>query len=354
MYEADGIRRVHLEITSRCNARCPQCPRNLNGGPVNPNLPLTELRLEDIRVIFPADFVRQLSLMYMCGNYGDAIVARDTLEVFRYFRAINGSMRLKLHTNGSGRDHNWWAALAHTIDTCVFAIDGLRDTNHIYRRGTSWDKIISSAQSFIAAGGKAEWNFLVFRHNEHQVNEARQLSEKLRFTRFTLKRSNRFFAAGKLAERFPVMNADHATEYYLQAPSALRLQNEAVLELAATTGSYQDYLDYLASTPIECKAEQQQMIYVSAEGLVLPCCWVGGFYRPQADGCGSEIEELLRKLPDGRGSIDGRLHPITEIVSSLLFRELIPGGWTPNSPQRLQVCARNCGACDIVNGQYLR
>src|SRR5215469_2752877 len=129
MYEADGIRCVHLEITTKCNAQCPQCPRNVNGGVVNPNLPLTELRLQDIRTIFPANFVKQLQLIYMCGNYGDAIVARDTLEAFQYFRAVNPSIKLKLHTNGSGRDRDWWTELAHTVNTCVFAIDGLRDTN---------------------------------------------------------------------------------------------------------------------------------------------------------------------------------------------------------------------------------
>jgi hypothetical protein len=37
---------------------------------------------------------------------------------------------------------------------------------------------------------------------------------------------------------------------------------------------------------MECKAEQQQMIYVSAEELVLPCGWVGGLYRPPVDSDG--------------------------------------------------------------------
>ena len=27
---------MHLELTTRCNAACPQCPRNLQGGAENP------------------------------------------------------------------------------------------------------------------------------------------------------------------------------------------------------------------------------------------------------------------------------------------------------------------------------
>ena len=46
-----------------------------------------------------------------------------------------------------------------------FAIDGLEDTNHIYRRNTDWVKIVQNATAYIAAGGRAEWDFIVFAHN---------------------------------------------------------------------------------------------------------------------------------------------------------------------------------------------
>jgi len=34
MYDYDQIRSIHLELTSKCQARCPMCPRRINGGPV--------------------------------------------------------------------------------------------------------------------------------------------------------------------------------------------------------------------------------------------------------------------------------------------------------------------------------
>ena len=51
-------------------------------------------------------------------------------------------------------------------------LDGLEDTNHIYRRYTDWSKIERNAKTFLNAGGKGSWVFIVFKHNEHQVDEA--------------------------------------------------------------------------------------------------------------------------------------------------------------------------------------
>ena len=38
----EELKMVHLELTDKCNARCPQCARNDCGGPVNPTLPQVE------------------------------------------------------------------------------------------------------------------------------------------------------------------------------------------------------------------------------------------------------------------------------------------------------------------------
>jgi len=54
---------------------------------VNPALPLVELELPDVRRIFPGDFVRRLRKLYACGNYGDPMVARDTLPIFEHLQA---------------------------------------------------------------------------------------------------------------------------------------------------------------------------------------------------------------------------------------------------------------------------
>ena len=112
LYGYDEVRIVHLELTHRCNAACPMCARNINGGVINPDMPMSELTLADIKKILVPEFVAQLKRIYACGNYGDPIVARDCLEVFRYLRQAGPGMHLCMHTNGSARRPEWWSELA--------------------------------------------------------------------------------------------------------------------------------------------------------------------------------------------------------------------------------------------------
>ena len=55
MLTLDEIRHVHVELTSRCNARCPMCMRNYRGGEYNAGYPVTELTLEQFCCILTPD-----------------------------------------------------------------------------------------------------------------------------------------------------------------------------------------------------------------------------------------------------------------------------------------------------------
>ena len=46
------------------------------------------------RYYHPNSF-KQLDRLYMCGNFGDPIIASDTLEVFQYLREQNSVMWFK-------------------------------------------------------------------------------------------------------------------------------------------------------------------------------------------------------------------------------------------------------------------
>ena len=78
MYKLEDIRDIHLEITSRCQAKCPMCPRRINGGPLNPFIHLDDVSLETFKKWFPVDFIKQLNSLFMCGNLGDPIVSKDS------------------------------------------------------------------------------------------------------------------------------------------------------------------------------------------------------------------------------------------------------------------------------------
>ena len=352
MYRANQVTTVHLEITTKCNATCPMCLRSVLGGKINPQLPLTELSLADIKSILPIPFLQQLKRLFMCGNYGDPIVAKETLEVFQYLRSLNPEMRLELFTNGSARSEQWWQELAGTVDSCRFGIDGLEDTNHLYRRGTKWPILLRNIQAFINAGGKAEWDFIVFRHNEHQIEEARQLSKKLGFHAFRTKKTGRFFsntrATGKTKQE--VMSPSGEVEYHLEMPQNPDYINASLKREEQIEVEHGSMKAFLEKAPIRCKVAEEKSIYISGEGHIFPCCWTANqlypWYRKPQSG---EIWDLINQLPGGLKDLDGKSGEISKIIEGSFFQKLIPAGWEKPGFEngKLFVCAKACGHRDF-------
>jgi MoaA/NifB/PqqE/SkfB family radical SAM enzyme len=296
-------------------------------------LPLTELRLDDARAIFEPAFVGQLDHVLMCGNYGDAMVAHDTLEVFRYLRSCNARMALSMHTNGSGRTVSWWAALAELGVKVTFGIDGLADTNHLYRRGTEWEHVMRSARAFIAAGGRAVWVFIVFRHNEHQVDQVRELSREMGFSSLVVKRTSRFTSG----ERLAVIDRNGDFQYHLELPLDTEWQHANLLRPRARS-------ETLDTISIDCQVARRQSVYISAEALAFPCCYTGQLYSGSRRA--TQIAEMIAELPGGRDAIDTRKLPLRDIIEGPLFQRSFPERWSRSSIAlgRPWVCAEVCGA----------
>ena len=64
-----------------------------------------------------------------------------------------------MNTNAGARDEAWWSELANTFGrsgAVIFSVDGLRDTNHLYRQNVVWDNVERSMRAFIGAGGLGE------------------------------------------------------------------------------------------------------------------------------------------------------------------------------------------------------
>jgi MoaA/NifB/PqqE/SkfB family radical SAM enzyme len=345
------LRIIHLELTHRCNAACPMCARNVNGGAVNPDMPLSELSLADVKAILLPELIGRLKRIYACGNYGDPMVARDCIEVFRYLREHGPQLNLCLHSNGSARRPEWWRELAGIMKQgphyLRFGIDGLEDTNHLYRRGTDWKTVMRSAEAFIEAGGRAEWDFLVFRHNEHQVEEARKLAEDMGFQEFFVRKTGRFLDAGELetSDRFEVLDKKGSFEYFLEQPINPDHQNPAFGNLEVVKKRYGEYQTYLDKVDIDCKvAGPKRKMYLSAQGYALPCCWLGAVFSESSTPERRQFADLLDSY-GGIAAVDARQHGLKAVIEGPLFQQAIPASWDQASiaDGKLAICARTCG-----------
>ncbi len=233
---------LHLESTDVCQAACPQCGRELES--TFDKTSQNHIDVTTIESLLGLEVITNLKKMFMCGNYGDPAAGKNTLEIFQYFRKNNPNIVLGMNTNGGIGNTNWWAEIGSILsrheDYVIFSIDGLEDTNHIYRKNVNWQKVISNASSFIKAGGQAHWEMLVFEHNEHQIEAAQDLAKSLGFKFFNTKISRRF-------ELYPIKG--------LNPPSMYKQMHN--------------------NGPIECHAIKEKSVYISAKGVMHPCCWLG-------------------------------------------------------------------------------
>lgn len=359
MYKYNEIKVVHLEPTTKCNASCSQCLRSANGGEINPYLPITELSLDDIKKIFPKDFIRQLKRMYMCGNYGEPIVAQDCLKIYQYFRENNPYITLNMNTNGSARGEDWWKELARVLNgfgNVKFGIDGLADTHSIYRQGTDWHKIIKNAKAFISAGGNAIWEYIVFEHNEHQVEEAEKISQELRFSKFTIKKTWRFFSNKKnKGKKEHIGVGKDGEKKIFKKPKDEKYINPALKKEEKIKKKYGNMDAYINQVCIKCKVLEENNVYVSAEGLVLPCCWIANqlyiWYLPKDS---SMVYKYIEKC-GGMEKMSAKKNSLEDIVNGEFFQKFLPWSWKQKDIHngRLDVCAKICGSeFDPFKSQY--
>lgn len=355
MYKYEDIRSIHLEVTQNCQASCPMCDRNMNGKGVNPHINLDELTIEDCKKIFLPEFISQLDTMYMCGNLGDPIIARDTLEIFTYFRDHNPKMWLSMNTNAGAKNTIWWHALAKTIGrngAVIFSVDGLKDTNHIYRQGVSWTNVERNIKAFIKAGGRARWDFLIFEHNQHQVEEAEALASKWGFEKFVAKKTGRFVTSKvepKDKHQAVDRKGNETTE--LKKPDE-KYQNAALKKQDVIINKYGSMDAYYDAAPIICKVKKDNSLFITAEGLALPCCWTAGrMYKWWHKD--PKVEQIWDFIPN-KSVLDAR-NGLAAVFDTGIF-DAIQNSWNKGScaDGKLKVCAMKCGAeFDPFSAQFI-
>lgn len=322
MYNLADIKTIHFEITSKCQAACPMCARNIQGGPLNPFLQLNEVTYDTFQKWFSPNFVSQLNKLYMCGNFGDPVIASDTLEIFSYLRLHNPTMTLSMNTNGSARSNSFWRRLADLNVDIRFGIDGLEDTHSRYRVNTDWNKIITNAKTFINNGGYAIWDMLVFYHNKHQIEDCKQLSNELGFKEFVYKNTSRFRDDSLTVIDTRGVKVD---ELY---PTEKSIAHRAKVNTE--------------SRVISCKAKEENSIYIGANGNVTACCWTDLQFIPLHNNSRVDIISRIGSAPNLYNS------SLREIFDSDYF-DSIQNTW---SCDPLKECAKQCGSFKKFEAQY--
>tara|TARA_R110002111_G_scaffold1968_2_gene13237 strand:- start:2891 stop:3910 length:1020 start_codon:yes stop_codon:yes gene_type:complete len=328
------------------------CDRNENGGAVNKHIKnnLAELSLDDCIDMFPADFISQLNTMYMCGNLGDPISASDTLEIFEWFRDCNDEMWLSMNTNAGARSVEWWQQLAKIIGkngVVIFSVDGLEETNHLYRQGVKWELVERNMKAFINAGGRARWDYLIFEHSECDVERAEQLAKEWGVEKFIKKKTGRFISAtSEKKETHQGKNRKGAETQVLAKPKKAEHQNLELLKQAEIEKTYGSMKQYYDTAKINCKVAKDKNIFITAEGILMPCCWTAGrMYKWWHDD--PKVEQIWDFIDNagGKDALSAKIHGIKGVFETGVMKD-IQDSWAKKSIEdgKLGVCAAKCGA----------
>ena len=386
---------MHIELTNACNAACPSCVRfYLNSPNVRPDLEIGQITLEKFKTWFPPEVIQKCHLILFCGVHGDPCVAKDTLEICEYISEVSDRTAVRMNTNGGMRKPDWWTKLGKLFAVrsettryweLTFSIDGLQDTNHLYRRNVDWNNLMSNVAAFIEAGGRASWDYLIFRHNEHQLIQAMALSKKLGFRSFVPKKALGVDNGIDLTQ-MPVMNKKGELDYIIEAPRdpanrnlenprsektvvfypftydeyrELRENNQLVDNFQQQVKNvYRDRIKWEDTSKydnckISCKSGRPtggKEIFVDNFGRVMPCCYIG----THLNGLYTDIRTLqLHKHMNDYGWEHFSLekYSLMEILDGNHLNRVFADSWKIDkvSAGRLSYCADTCGTVSSID-----
>ena len=359
----ENIKSVHVELSTLCNSICPWCPRYNNFSPnLNPNITEETYSVDRFINDFPVEFIQRINFWTFAGDFGDPCTAPDIIPIVDYInKSTIHTPTIKIHTNGGMKTTKFWHELGMSMNSnsyVIFSVDGLEDTNHIYRRNVKWDKVINNMRTYSKTGARAEWDYLKFKHNEHQYDEAQTLADELGF-KIVFKNPNGFEG-----EPMPARDKDYNVEYYIHPADERQIpvieqRTVDFIEVLKVEGydKYKDRIELLYKDKpgcITCSANHVfgdggYEVRVNCDGTVWPCSFYGHMMKKHLDNrTVSYIHQQQAK--DVFKDINNNLHAMSlkEILDGDPFRPMYDM-W---DDKKILQCYDACGPSKTMDKIY--
>lgn len=365
----ENIRELHVEITNNCNAACPMCARNVFGQGNRPGRGLSDWTIEEIHKVFDKAVLPNLRFVYFCGTHGDPLAARNVFEAIKAVKDLGAG--IEMFTNGSLKTEKWWKDLVSILDErdrITFGVDGI-ETNHLYRQKTNIDKILKHMKICCDSKVKVRWDFLAFKHNEHEYEKCQQLAKEMGIDDFRLRRTARFDV---FKTKFPVLNDRKEITHFLEPPDRtdlrhpslevmgeianklygiqeeIELNNESIKQYFPPDRSDYKWVDKelpAKDYQINCIYQEARKLYVNSRMEVFPCCYISDEYenwKTLANG----------QLPYPVGELSLQDKTWNEILDHKFFKEELVKSWTADNV--IPRCIRTCGVVKRESEQNVK
>lgn len=268
---------LHLETTTRCTLACPACSRTIWHQVTGHPITKSDLDVDLLEKFLDCEAGKQLTTFYLCGDYGDPIYYPDLLKLIKRFRH---QVSFEIVTNGSRQTEKFWHNLSDSLtekDSIVFSIDGLENTNHLYRINANWHSIMQGLDIMTKSPAHVHWKTIVFNFNHDKLTEIKNFAESKGAT----------FSAEKT----------HRYGDQLLVPPDIYIQNNHLFQV-----------NFVPTHQIEIEPRCEQIaMVVTADGCLHPCDWMRNpqtFYKSQL---WKQKERWLEKLKIKNNTYDQAL-----------------------------------------------
>jgi MoaA/NifB/PqqE/SkfB family radical SAM enzyme len=231
----------HFELTRRCPLACPACPRTTHFNTMVKD-PKLDIDINDLKDFFPKETIPEIKYIFFQGSLGDPIYHPQFHNISEHFF---DAQNVNVTTSGM-QSLPFWERVLDTWPSnsqITLSIDGLQDTNHLYRVNSNWNKIQQLFELIAKKKRKCEivWKYIVFEHNYHQVEQANALAKKIGINAFRIQRTR------ELDPKLNIKEYDNP-EWFQN----IKVEYEEALSPFCHTGD---------------------MHYIDAFGDYYPCCW---------------------------------------------------------------------------------
>jgi len=175
-----------IEPTDICNLKCPLCPSG-NGSLTRPKGFMDRQLFRQI-----VDEIAGRTHMLLLWNQGESMMHREFLDMVKY--ASERRLYTMVSTNGHYlRDPE--AIVRSALDSLIVSLDGATpETYRKYRVGGVFEKVIDGTKALVAAKKRLRsktpiihLQFILFKHNEHEVDQMHRLARELGVDKITYK-----------------------------------------------------------------------------------------------------------------------------------------------------------------------
>jgi radical SAM protein with 4Fe4S-binding SPASM domain len=276
-----------VDVTNICNLRCPLCPTGVGA----PGRKKGMMSLDTFKTII--DETGKYLISVDLFNWGESLLNKDVYKMIAYAHKRN--IVTSISTNFQHFSEEAAEKLvAAGLDNLILSIDGAsQESYEKYRIGGDFHKAIGNISTLVKKKRECGikhpyiyWQYLVMKHNEHEIETARKIAEDLGVDKITFDHAYLPVATREEAIKWLPEN----TDYHRYNPedlekmwNAQETQKETVSDAAAGQNDVRRRKD--------CSWLWTQTT-INWDGCVSPCCAI---YDPACD-FGNVLDGSFKKI----------------------------------------------------------